>query len=84
MKVTDQKTYDKYIGWLDKGQKFEIFFSLAILLPGFPDDLLCMIAGLTSMSTKKFMIINILCKPIGLFFYSYGIKGLLGILGQFF
>ena len=84
LKVTDQKTYDKYIGWLDKGQKFEIFFSLAILLPGFPDDLLCMIAGLTSMSTRKFMMINIFCKPIGLFFYSYGIKELLGILGQFF
>ena len=25
---------------LDKGQKFEMFFALAILLPGFPDDLL--------------------------------------------
>ena len=84
LKVTDQKTYDKYIGWLDKGQKFEMFFALAILLPGFPDDLLCMIAGLTSMSTKKYMLINMLCKPAGLFLYSYGIKELLIFLGQFF
>lgn len=69
---------------LIKVKNLKSFFSLAILLPGFPDDLLCMIAGLTSMSTRKFMMINILCKPIGLFFYSYGIKELLGILGQFF
>ena len=53
LKFTDQKTYDKYIGWLDRGNKFDKFFTLAILMPGFPDDLLCMIAGLTSMSLKK-------------------------------
>ena len=84
LKVTDEKTYDKYIGWLDQGRKFEIFFSIAILLPGFPDDLLCMIAGLTNMSMKKYMLINILCKPVGLFFYSYGIKELMSYIGHFF
>lgn len=84
LKVTDEKTYDKYIGWLDQGRKFEIFFSIAILLPGFPDDLLCMIAGLTNMSMKKYMLINILCKPVGLFFYSYGIKEMMSYIGHFF
>ena len=84
LKVADEKTFDKYIGWLDKGKKFEIFFTVAILLPGMPDDLLCMIAGLTSMSMKKYMLINILCKPVGLFFYSYGIKELMGYIGHFF
>lgn len=84
LKVADEKTFDKYIGWLDKGKKFEIFFTVAILLPGMPDDLLCMIAGLTSMSMKKYMLINILCKPVGLFFYSYGIKELMGYIAHFF
>lgn len=84
LKITDQKTYDKYIGWLNKGKKFERLFALAILLPGFPDDLLCMIAGLTHMSTKKFMMINILCKPAGLILYSYGIKELLVFIGSMF
>lgn len=84
LKITDQKTYDKYIGWLNKGKKFERLFALAILLPGFPDDLLCMIAGLTDMSTKKFMMINILCKPAGLILYSYGIKELLVFIGSMF
>ena len=84
LKVTDQKTYDKYIGWLNKGKRFEKLFALAILLPGFPDDLLCMIAGLTDMSTRKFMMINILCKPAGLILYSYGIKELLLFIGLLF
>lgn len=84
LKVTDQKTYDKYIGWLNKGKRFERLFALAILLPGFPDDLLCMIAGLTDMSTRKFMLINILCKPAGLILYSYGIKELLLLIGSLF
>lgn len=30
LKVCDQKTYDKYIGWLDKGKKFDRFFAAAI------------------------------------------------------
>lgn len=84
LKVTDKKTYEKYIGWLDKGKKFEVFFAFAILLPGMPDDLLCMIAGLTGMSTKKYMLINILCKPAGLILYSFGIKELLVYLGRLF
>lgn len=84
LKVTDQKTYDKYIGWLNKGKRFEKLFALAILLPGFPDDLLCMIAGLTDMSTRKFMLINLLCKPVGLILYSYGIKELLMFIGTLF
>lgn len=84
LKVTDQKTYDKYIGWLNKGKRFERLFAMAILLPGFPDDLLCMIAGLTDMATRKFMMINILCKPAGLILYSYGIKELLLFIGLLF
>lgn len=84
LKVTDEKTFDKYIAWLNKGKKFEIFFAVAILLPGMPDDLLCMIAGLTEMSMKRYMMINILCKPIGLFFYSYGMKAVMSGLGHFF
>lgn len=76
-KVCDQKTVQKYIGWLDKGKKFEIFFAFAIFVPGFPDDILCMIAGLTKMSYKKFMMIILLCKPFGLLLYSQGLTFLL-------
>ena len=39
LKVCDQNTYDKYIGWLDKGKKFDRFFAAAPAqsAPDFPD-----------------------------------------------
>ncbi len=77
LKVMEQKTYDKYIGWLEKGKKFELFFAFAILLPGMPDDILCMICGLTNMRTRRFLLINIVCKPFGLLLYSFAMKEVL-------
>ena len=77
LKVMEQKTYDKYIGWLAKGKKFDLFFALAILLPGMPDDILCMICGLTNMRTRRFLLINIVCKPFGLLLYSFAMKEVL-------
>lgn len=82
LKFTDQQTYNKYIGWLDKGKKFDRFFAFAILVPGFPDDLLCMIAGLTSMSLKKFIFMISTCKPLALFAYSWGIKEIIIRIGS--
>ena len=83
LKVCDQKTYDKYIGWLDKGKKFDRFFAAAIFFPCAPDDILCMIAGLTSMTLKKFSIIIILGKPLALISYSYGLCEILKIIDHF-
>lgn len=83
LKVCDQKTYDKYIGWLDKGKKFDRFFAAAIFFPCAPDDILCMIAGLTSMTLKKFSMIIILGKPLALIAYSYGLSEILKIIDRF-
>ena len=38
LKLVSEKNYNKYIGWLEKGKKFQILFAAAIFLPGFPDD----------------------------------------------
>lgn len=83
LKVCDQKTYDKYIGWLDKGKKFDRFFAAAIFFPCAPDDILCMIAGLTSMTLKKFSMIIILGKPLALIAYSFGLSEVLKIIDHF-
>lgn len=83
LKVCDQKTYDKYIGWLDKGKKFDRFFAAAIFFPCAPDDILCMIAGLTSMTLKKFSMIIILGKPLALIAYSFGLSEILKIIDHF-
>lgn len=83
LKVCDQKTYDKYIGWLDKGKKFDRFFAAAIFFPCAPDDILCMIAGLTSMTKKEFSMIIILGKPLALIAYSFGLSEILKIIDHF-
>lgn len=65
------ETYDKYIGWLDKGRKFQIFFAIALFLPGLPDDALCMLCGLTKTTWKKFLLIFLLAKPLSIALYSF-------------
>jgi uncharacterized membrane protein YdjX (TVP38/TMEM64 family) len=74
-KITPGRIYRKYIGWLDKSSWFDRLFALGILLPGAPDDFLCMLAGASEMKLKKFMIILILCKPGALFVYSISLSG---------
>nr|OTP53175.1 hypothetical protein A5881_000072 [Enterococcus termitis] len=70
LSLVSDKTYNKYIGWLDNEKRFERLFALAIFLPIAPDDALCLMAGLTKMSLKKFTLIIILAKPASIFLYS--------------
>ena len=65
--VVSKRTYDKYIGWLDKGNRFDRFFIFMMIWPISPADFLCMLAALTKMSFKRYMTIIILTKP----FYSW-------------
>jgi len=83
-KMISPKNYDKYICWLEKGHKFDVFFALAILLPAAPDDILCLIAGLTPMSLKRFMMIILTCKPWSIAVYSMGLTSLLQWLTTLF
>lgn len=80
-KITSPESYDKYIGWLDKGTRFDWFFAAAIFFPCAPDDILCMIAGLTKMSYAKFVTIIVLGKPLALVAYSMGLTSLLQWVG---
>jgi uncharacterized membrane protein YdjX (TVP38/TMEM64 family) len=74
-RLTPGRIYDKYNSWLDKSVWFEKLFALGIFLPGAPDDLLCMLAGVSGMKMNRFIIILILCKPAALFLYSMGLSG---------
>ncbi len=76
IRLSSQKLYDKYVGWLDKGEHFDKWFALAIFLPVAPDDFLCMLAGLTKMTFKKFAAIIAVCKPCSIFLYSMGISAI--------
>ena len=46
-------------------------FFIMMLLPIFPDDVLCLVAGLTNMSWTFFTVTNLIARPIGVFTVSY-------------
>ncbi len=71
--ITSPKLYDKYIGWLEKGNRFDKFFAVAIFFPVAPDDFLCYLAGLTRMRLRKMAAIILLGKPFSIALYSLGL-----------
>ena len=80
-KFISPKKLDKYMNWLDKGNKFEKLFAIAILLPVAPDDLLCFLAGLTKMKLRNFSVIILLCKPPAIAIYSLALAGMISLTG---
>lgn len=87
--VGDGKTVDKYLEKA-RGREFVVFFFM-FLLPAFPDDALCAVAGVTKLRWPQFLFIQAVCRPIGiagtLFFmtgevipyHGWGILLLLGL-----
>ena len=59
----------KYASVLNKRGKF--FLTVAFLLPLFPDDALCLIAGMTTMRYDEVLIIASITRPIGVICMSY-------------
>ena len=49
-------------------EKRDVFLFMSLLLPFFPDDALCILAGLTGMSTFRFCVIALIARPWGLLF----------------
>ena len=47
-------------------RKRDVFLLLAFLFPFFPDDLLCILAGLTDMPFRRFVLLVVLARPWGL------------------
>lgn len=59
----------KYADIINNRGKF--FLIIAFLLPLFPDDILCLIAGITTMKFKHFFWIASITRPIGVICMSY-------------
>ena len=67
-----EKHYNKYMSWVDKGQKkYDILFFIAILLPVAPDDALVLISSQTKMTWKYFLFTIFVAKPLPIYLYSY-------------
>lgn len=67
--IAGKEVTDKYIGYI--GSKGKTIFVLMQILPFFPDDILCMIAGLTTMSFPFFLAVMILVRPLIIAAYCY-------------
>lgn len=85
LSLISDKTYNKYMHWLENQERFDKLFALAIFLPIAPDDALCLMAGLTNISLKKFIWIIVLAKPASIAAYSlalvYGLEMVAKIFG---
>ena len=67
-RLVSRKLSEKYQELLRA--KAPVFLTLAFLFPFFPDDMLCILAGLTDISFRRFTIIVLLARPWGLLFAS--------------
>ena len=67
-RMVSRKLSEKYLDIIRA--KAEIFLILAFLFPFFPDDVLCILAGLTNLPFRRFACIVLLTRPWGLLFAS--------------
>ena len=71
--IVGKKQMEKYSSLIfDKGK---YLFFLMMLFPIFPDDILCLIAGMTTMTYRFFIITNLITRPIGIFLTCYFASG---------
>ena len=67
--IVGQNNVDKYSTIIRTKGIF--FLGLAFLLPMFPDDILCFIAGVTKIKIKHFFWVTLITRPIGVICMAY-------------
>lgn len=68
--ILGEQKLNKYLEMM-KGRENVVFF-LTMLLPGFPDDIICMIAGITPMRFRFFSITLLITRTIPIYLTAYG------------
>lgn len=64
------------------GEKGRFLFIIMLIFPAFPDDMLCMIAGITSMSYGYFIVVCTLTRPIMIGVTAYLGSGVIPFSGR--
>ena len=67
--IAGEEQTKKYCDLLNKKGKFLLV--LMFLFPVFPDDLLCLVAGITTMSFRFFFIASLITRPVSIFTTAY-------------
>ena len=65
-RFVDRSVMEKYLPVIEEKQ--DMFLFLTMLFPFFPDDILCILAGLTTIPLRRFAAIMALARPGGLVF----------------
>lgn len=63
-RIVSRKLSDKYLNIIQAKQ--DVFLLLVFLFPFFPDDLICILAGLTKIRPLRFFVIALAARPWGL------------------
>ena len=63
-RMVSQSVTGRYLEIIRRKQ--DVFLILVFLFPFFPDDLICILAGLTTIPFRRFLIIVLLTRPWGL------------------
>lgn len=71
--LVGKDTLDKWLKAVKNKDKIVLTFMF--LFPFFPDDVLCFVAGLSSMSAPYFTVMIILCRAISCFVTAYSLNG---------
>ena len=71
--IVGKETLDKWLKSIKNKDKLVLTFMF--LFPFFPDDVLCFVAGLSSMSTAYFFVMITICRVISIVVASYSING---------
>jgi len=71
--IVGKDTLDK---WLNSVRnKDKVVLTFMFLFPFFPDDVLCFVAGLSTMSTSYFVVMIMICRVISVFLSAYSLSG---------
>jgi uncharacterized membrane protein YdjX (TVP38/TMEM64 family) len=77
VRLAGEKITHKYMDVLSSRQKVVLIFMF--LLPFFPDDALCLIAGLSGISWGFFIVILLLTRPAGILFSALVGSGIVSV-----
>lgn len=67
--IAGEEQTQKYCDLLNKKGRYLLI--LMFIFPVFPDDMLCLIAGITTMTFKFFFFATLFARPLGIFVTAY-------------
>lgn len=81
--ISDEQ-YEKYRARINRGHGLRKLLIVGFILPVFPDDIFCIIAGTSKIKFKEFFQIVVLYRPISLFIFTFMSSHIIQWIAEFF